>query len=315
MNFSKLIFAGTPPFAAHILRALLKAHYPVVGVYTQPDRPAGRGQKLLCSAVKSVAQAFNLPIFEPETLRKKEMVDQLAVLSPDLLVVVAYGLILPQTILKIPGFGCVNVHASLLPLWRGAAPIQRAILAGDKETGITIMQMDAGLDTGDVIHQVTCPILETDTAQTLQDRLTELGANALLQVLSDFKTALAQKKSQDSSLATHAPKITKQEARIDWQKSASVLEKMIRAYNPWPVAYTFLDDFSIRAHRAENTLKKTPKEEPGTILALYKSGIEVATGNGVLRILELQLAGKKAMNAEAVINGHPRLFQVGKVFR
>lgn len=330
MNPLKLIFAGTPPFAAHILRALLRAQYPIAGVYTQPDRPAGRGQNLLPSAVKCLAQEFGLPVFEPATLRSEEATNTLAALSPELLIAVAYGLILPKPILETPTFGCLNVHASLLPRWRGAAPIQRAIAAGDTQTGITIMQMDAGLDTGDILLQAACPILPTDTAGTLHDKLAALGAATLLKALSGIQKYRAQKKPQDPGAATYAHKLTKAEAHIHWQQSATVIERAIRAYNPWPAAYTLLGELPLRIWRGEHVLVTPPSltlshkgggdkkvlpslPSPGTILSLHKQGIDVATGEGGLRILELQLPGKKVMPVETVLNGHAQLFRVGQV--
>lgn len=311
----KLIFAGTPSFAVPSLIALLKAKYSIIGVYTQPDRPAGRGQKLSMSPIKEAALQYGLPIFEPETLSSEETIRTLAALHPDMLVVVAYGLILPKSILDIPSFGCLNIHASLLPRWRGAAPIERAIAAGDTVTGVTLMHMDMGLDTGDILTQTTCPILATDTSETLRSRLANLGAETLIQTLSTFKTLFAQKKPQDTTKATYARKLTKAEAHLDWQQSADILERKIRAYNPWPIAYTFLDDMPIRIHKAMVREQAGNSAKPGTIVSIGKQSVAVAAGTGVVQLLELQLPGKKVMPASLVVNGHANLFRIGRVFR
>lgn len=311
----KLLFAGTPSFAVPSLTALLKAKYSIIGVYTQPDRPAGRGQKLSMSPVKEVALQHGLPVFEPETLSSEETIRTLAALHPDMLVVVAYGLILPKSILDIPSFGCLNVHASLLPRWRGAAPIERAIAAGDTVTGVTLMHMDMGLDTGDILTQTTCPILATDTAETLRSRLAILGAETLVQTLAAFKTVFAQKKSQDATKATYARKLSKEEAHLNWQQSADTLERKIRAYNPWPIAYTVLDGIPIRIHKARLRKQTISSAKPGTMVSIEKQGILVAAGAGSVQLLELQLPGKKIMSASLVVNGHTNLFRIGRVFR
>lgn len=303
----RLVFAGTPDFAVPSLKALLKAGYSMIGVYTQPDRPAGRGQKLSMSPVKAVALEYGLPVFEN--------IQTLATLKPDMVIVVAYGLILPKFILDIPPFGCWNVHASLLPRWRGAAPIERAIVAGDTVTGITLMQMDAGLDTGDILTQTSCPILPTDTAETLRERLANLGAKILIQTLAHFKTVCAQKKPQDTTQASYAHKLTKTEAHLNWQQSADTLERNIRAYNPWPIAYTFLDGNPIRIHKALTIEQNIHHEKPGTIVSAGKQGIEVVAGIGTVQLLTLQLPGKKVMSASAMVNGYPQVFQIGRVLR
>jgi len=302
----KIIFAGTPAFAADSLQALLDSGHDVLAVYTQPDRPAGRGRKLTASPVKALAQAHNLPVLQPVSLRDKEAQRILADSQADVLVVVAYGLILPGPVLVAPRLGCINVHASLLPRWRGAAPIQRAILAGDEQTGVTIMQMDEGLDTGDMLHKVMCPIDNTDTAGTLHDKLAVLGAAALcdtLKLLAD-NTAIPEK--QDNIDASYAEKLQKAEAQIDWTQSAQVLSRTVRAFNPWPVAFTHIDNKNLRIWFAEavNTITDAA---PGTVLTESREGIDVATGDGVLRIHQLQLPGSKTLDAGQFLNAHSLL--------
>lgn len=311
-----IVFAGTPSFSAHILSTLLGTSHTLVGVYTQPDRKQGRGQKLTPSPVKALALEHDIPIYQPHRLKPIEEHEQLKALNPDVMVVVAYGLILPPAILSIPKYGCINIHASNLPRWRGAAPIQRAILEGDSETGICIMQMDAGLDTGDVLMRVTTPISSIDTSQTLHDRLATLGANALIQTLEQLETGNLQPEKQNNSLATYANKITKEEAFIDWSQDASVLDCKIRAFNPWPIAYTELNDLPIRIFKAEllNTVMHKDKATAGTILAADTSGITVTTGNGLLKLLELQLPGGKRLSARDLLNAKGTLFSPGLQF-
>jgi len=309
----KIIFAGTPDFAVPSLQALLDSEHKVVAVYTQPDRRAGRGRKLTPSPIKRLALDDDIPLFQPESLRDKAEHAIFNALGAELMVVAAYGLILPIEILKSPKYGCINVHASLLPRWRGAAPIQRSILAGDRETGITIMQMDKGLDTGAILNAVSCPINSTDTAQDLYDRLAKLGAETLLMVLSDIEAGRTKTKKQDESKATLAEKITKQDAKIDWQQSAVQIERVIRAYYPWPVAYTDLQDRHIRLLQA-NVLSETTSQAPGVILNASNEGIDVATGKGVLRLLEIQLAGGKPLSVAAVLHSKKNFFSPGNCF-
>jgi methionyl-tRNA formyltransferase len=302
----KIIFAGTPEFAASSLAALLDSEHEVLAVYTQPDRPAGRGRKLTASPVKALALKHNLPVLQPVSLRDEAAQQELAAWKADVMVVVAYGLILPEAVLAAPRLGCINVHASLLPRWRGAAPIQRAILAGDEETGVTIMQMDKGLDTGDMLRIVRCPIEPTDTAGILHDRLADLGASALLDVLTVIAQGNAQPVSQDDSLACYAEKLQKAEAQIDWQQSAEELSLLVRAFNPWPVAFTRLEEKNLRIWLAE-ALPMAAEAEPGTVLAESREGIDVATGKGVLRVKQLQMPGGKALSAEQFLNAHSLL--------
>lgn len=299
----KIVFAGTPEFAVPALDALLASAHPVLAVYTQPDRPAGRGRKPTASPVKRRALEQGLPVRQPPTLRAEAEQRHLAELDPDVMVVVAYGLILPPAVLAIPARGCLNIHASLLPRWRGAAPIQRALLAGDAETGITIMQMDAGLDTGDMLAQVRCPIEAEDTAQSLHDRLARLGAGALLETLGAIERGAARPVAQDDARATYAEKISKAEAAIDWGRPAQELERKVRAFNPWPVVQTELDARTLRVWLAR-ALAEEHASAPGTVLRADRSGIYVACGRGVLRLDRVQLPGKRSMGAADFVNAY-----------
>lgn len=304
----RLIFAGTPEFAVPCLTALLDAGQTVIGVYTQPDRPAGRGRQLQMSPVKTAALAQGLPVYQPESLKRDpEAVATLQALGADLMVVVAYGLLLPQTVLDAPRLGCVNVHASLLPRWRGAAPIQRAMLAGDAETGICIMRMEAGLDTGPVYHRVSTPIDAQMSGGQLHDRLAALGAQALLDALPEIAAGTRSPEPQDDSQATYAHKLTKDEAAIDWQQPAALIARQVRAFDPWPVAYTQLDGASVRIWSAEVEIETETAAQPahvlpGTVLTATRTGIRVATGSGVLRLTRLQPPGKKPMSAAEYLN-------------
>jgi methionyl-tRNA formyltransferase len=300
----QIIFAGTPEFAAVVLRQLLEAEYQIGAVYTQPDRPSGRGRHLTPSPVKAVATAHQLPVYQPITLRDEASQAQLAALAPDLLIVAAYGLILPAAVLQIPSLGCINIHASLLPRWRGAAPIQRALLAGDKETGISIMQMETGLDTGPVLHTACCPIHPNDTATILHDCLAKLGAETLLHCLPSLAAGNITAISQDESQACYAAKIHKEESWIDWSQPANLLERQVRAFNPWPVAQTQSKGQILRVWSA-TALTQTTAAPPGTVLTANKRGIDVATGNGTLRLLEVQPAGKRIMAIQDYLNAHP----------
>jgi len=296
----RIAFAGTPEFSVAALDALAASHHSLIGVWTQPDRPAGRGRALAASPVKRRALELKLPVHQPERFRSQEAKQALRDLKPDVMVVVAYGLILPASVLAIPRYGCLNIHASLLPRWRGAAPIQRAILAGDTETGVAIMQMDKGLDTGDVLLVCRTAVGADDTGQTLHDRLSKLGAAALMQVLDALPEVHPRK--QDTTGVTYAEKLSKQEARLEWRCSAVELDRAVRGYNPWPVAYTEYMGQPLRIWRAR-PLASMVTAEPGTVLAAGPAGIDVATGEGLLRILELQAAGGRVQGAVDFANG------------
>lgn len=310
----RIVFAGTPDFAAHQLQALLDSgEHLLVAAYTQPDRPAGRGKKLSPSPVKQLAQAHQIPVFQPASLKGEAAQAELAALDADVMVVVAYGLLLPQAVLDTPRLGCVNVHASLLPRWRGAAPIQRAIEAGDDKTGVTIMQMDAGLDTGAMLLMAECPIETTDTSADLHDRLAKLSGPALLKTLHQLQLGAAQSQVQDDSQSCYAAKISKAEAELDWRSSAEQLERQVRAFNPFPIAFTLRagSEERIRIWKAQAT-ELQHSSPHGTILALTAAGLEVACGQGSLLITEVQLPGKKAMSVEALVRGHPNYFRAGE---
>lgn len=308
MTTFNIIFAGTPDFAAVSLNALIHSDHHIKAVYTQPDRPAGRGRHLTASPVKELALKHQLPIYQPLSLKDKEEQQRLANLSADVMIVVAYGLLLPKPILDAPKLGCINVHASLLPRWRGAAPIQRSILAGDAQTGITIMQMNEGLDTGPMLYKVECAISANDTSATLHDKLAELGATALLETLSRLTEIKAEKQNEAS--ATYAQKIKKEEALLDWHHSAVELERKIRAFNPWPVAFI---QNNIRIWEAKAIEKEIGDVQPGTILQASAVGIDVATGKGILRLLKLQLPGGKTLAVADILNSRKEEFAPGKI--
>ncbi|MFD2179112.1 methionyl-tRNA formyltransferase [Veronia pacifica] len=308
----KIVFAGTPDFAASHLAALLSSHHEVVAVYTQPDRPAGRGKKLMPSAVKSLALEHNLPVYQPASLKNEEAQQELATIEADIMVVVAYGLILPKAVLDTPRLGCINVHGSILPKWRGAAPIQRAVWAGDKETGVTIMQMDEGLDTGDMLKITRVDIDPQETSASLYQRLADIGPQSLVECLDDIAAGKAEAVKQDDALATHAKKLSKQEARIDWQMSAVEIERCIRAFNSWPMSYVTIGEHNVKVWSAKVTDTETEKA-PGTIIAVSKHGIEVATADGVLSLTSLQPPGKKAMSAADILNARREWFEVGNI--
>ncbi|HKK14207.1 MAG TPA: methionyl-tRNA formyltransferase [Gammaproteobacteria bacterium] len=299
-----VVFAGTPDFAVPALQALLAAPHPVVAVYTQPDRPAGRGRRLRPSPVKEAARQAGVEVRQPASLRDGETLASLQALSPDLMVVVAYGLLLPPPVLALPRRGCVNVHASLLPRWRGAAPIQRALLAGDAETGVTLMQMERGLDTGPLLAQARCPVGAADTAGDLHDRLAGLGAELLGRSLEAILQGRIEARPQDEGAATYAEKIHKAEAELDWRHSAEQLDRQVRAFNPWPVAQTRCADQPLRVWRSQ-VLDGAAHAPPGTVVAAGAAGIDVACGHGVLRILQAQWPGRRPTEAGALANARP----------
>lgn len=299
----KIIFAGTPNFSVSSLQALIDSRKTkVAAVYTQPDRPAGRGKKHKPSPVKMLAQEYNIPVYQPQSFKHQETIDELAALNPDLIVVTAYGLILPQQVLDIPRLGCVNVHASLLPRWRGAAPIQRAIEAGDVLTGITLMQMEAGLDTGPVLATAKVPIASTDTGGSLHDKLSQAGGDLLLSSLTALSSSSLQPVMQDEQQATYANKLDRIESECRWAAPAEEIAQRIRAFNPWPAVTTTLGDAALKLLMASSDRTHCPAV-PGMIISADKQGIRVATGEGVVVITELQKAGGKPMPVQAFLNG------------
>lgn len=309
----KIIFAGTPEFAVPSLEALLESSHEVCAVYTQPDRPAGRGRKMAMSPVKEVALAAGIPVLQPESMRDEDVQAELNSWQPDLMVVVAYGQILPRVVLETPHFGCINVHASLLPRWRGAAPIQRAIMAGDTESGVTIMQMAAGLDTGEMLNRESCPIFPNDTGQSLHDRLSILGATALINTLTLIESHSLHPEIQDENLVTYAHKLNKSDGKIDWKKSAKQIELQVRALNPWPVAYTECEEHHLRIWQAE-ALNENLSAEPGVVINLTQEHIEVATAEGVLRLTMIQEAGGKPIFVKDFLNARREWLKLGTKF-
>ncbi len=311
MTGLRIVFAGTPDFAAHHLQTLLDSQHTVVAVYTQPDRPAGRGKKLASSPVKILAEQQNIPVYQPLNFKHEADREALAALNADIMVVVAYGLLLPESVLTIPRLGCINVHASLLPRWRGAAPIQRALAAGDDGTGVTIMQMDVGLDTGDMLVIARCPIHTDDTGGTLHDRLLGLGGPALLTALDQLQNGTAQPQQQDNSLATYAHKLTKEEAALDWSLDADTLCRQVRAFNPFPVAHFSDNNETIRVWLATAD-NRVHNKEAGTIIAADRESIRIACGSGTLCLQQLQLPGKKVLTVADILNGHAQRFAIGR---
>lgn len=318
-----IIFAGTPEFSAPCLQALLDSQHSVIAVLTQPDKPAGRGQKLTQSPIKQLAIAHHIPVLQPITLRDADIQQALRDLIADVMIVAAYGLILPQAVLDMPRYGCINVHASLLPRWRGASPIQSSILHGDKQTGVTIMQMARGMDTGDMLHKAFTDINDNDTAETLHDRLSIMGAQALMETL-DHIDALTPEK-QDETLVTLAPKILKQDALIDWNQSARAIDCKIRAFNPWPIAFSHLDAHIIRIFKSSVVNDQSSPildgaqlnfpTNPGTITHADKHGIVIATQENFIRLEQLQLPGGKVLNAADLLHSKQALFKPGKLFK
>ena len=302
----RVIFAGTPEFSVGILEALNQAGYELVGIYCQPDRPKGRGRVLTACPVKQKALKLNLPVFQPESLKDKIVQQQLSALNADVMVVVAYGQILPKAVLDTPKYGCLNIHASLLPRWRGAAPIQRAIISGDRQTGIGIMQMNEGLDTGDILLEKTCDILESDTAQSLHNKLAILGAQGITTALTNLNTLLPIVQNEDG--ATYAKKLSKDEAWIDWNKTAVEINQQIRAFNPYPIAQANAssDKFESKVLRILSACVMDEKyhQKPGEIIEYSKGVCIVATGDGALSLEKVQLAGKKAVDIKDFTNAY-----------
>ena len=301
MSSLRLVFAGTPEFALPALEALADSPHTIAAVLTQPDRPAGRGRVPSASPVKQRATELGLPVEQPPSLKPAAQWRKLEGLAPDLLVVVAYGLILPPEVLAVPKYGCLNIHASLLPRWRGAAPIQRALLAGDEQTGVTIMQMDEGLDTGDILSQERVPILPRDTAGSLHDTLARVGADTLMKVICDLSAGGVAPREQEEARACYAPKLEKSEAVLDWRQPAAALGRAVRAFNPWPVAETLLDGKRLRIWEA-CVLDSPAADAPGSVLEAGPDGIDVATGDGILRLLKVQLPGRKVLAAREFLN-------------
>lgn len=306
----RIVFAGTPEFAAEHLKALLDTPHEIVAVYTQPDRPAGRGQKLMPSPVKQLAAQHGLSVLQPPTLRAPEAQAELAALQPDLMVVVAYGLILPQAVLDIPRLGCINSHASLLPRWRGAAPIQRAVQAGDAESGVTVMQMEAGLDTGPMLLKVSTPISAEDTGGSLHDRLARLGPPAVVEAIAGLAAGTLKGEVQDDALATYAHKLSKDEAKLDWSRPAVELERAVRAFDPWPVCHTTLNGEPLKVWAAR---LGEGRGEPGKILGASRDGLLVGCGEGSLLLTRVQLPGGKPLAFADLFNSRREQFASGLV--
>jgi methionyl-tRNA formyltransferase len=310
----RVIFAGTPDFAALHLKSLIESKHQLSAVYTQPDRPAGRGRKLHVSPVKLLAEQQGLPVLQPQSLKDKAVQSQLCALDADVMVVVAYGLILPQVVLDTPRLGCLNVHASLLPRWRGAAPIQRAIEAGDATTGITIMQMDAGLDTGAMLGTASCPISPRTTASDLHKELAQRGPPLLLEILEDIDHRQRNAQTQDGERANYAHKILKPEARINWNQSAQTLDRKVRAFNPAPVCYTFLEGRRIRVWQSTPRPSEITPAAPGTIVHADAKSLVVRCEESDLCLEVLQLEGGKALSVQQLLQAHQAQFTVGKCF-
>ncbi|UDG79116.1 Methionyl-tRNA formyltransferase [Candidatus Ecksteinia adelgidicola] len=306
----RIIFAGTPDFSAYHLKILLLSGYKIVGILTQPDRPAGRGYKLVKSSVKIIAEQHQIPIFQPQSLKCIKHQNFISNLNPDVIVVVAYGLILPKIILSIPKLGCINIHASLLPRWRGAAPIQRSLCAGDTITGITIIKMNENLDAGSVIYKLICLITDTDTTNSLSKKLAFLGVQGMLETLKNLVKGTVKYKIQNEDQATYAKKLSKKEGQLNWFLPAIQLDRHIRAFNPKPVCYFYINKKLVKVWKA-NVLLSSKYIKEGTIICVNKCGIQVATSNGILNIVQLQLEGKKIMSAQDVFNSRHKWLSPG----
>lgn len=306
----RIVFAGSPEIATPLLLALLESPHQVVGVYTQPDKPKGRGKALLPTPIKELALSHQIPVFTPNNFKEAKTLEQLKSLKADVMVVMAYGLLLPATVLTTPQHGCINVHVSLLPKYRGASPIQAALLNGEDETGVSIMQMDKGMDTGDILRVSTCPIEKKETSQTLHDKLSTLSITPLIEVLDELEQGVRQERvKQDNQQATLANKINKQDALINWQDEASLIERQVRAYFPWPVAHFEFSGSLIKV--LEATVTESFNGKPGEILQYSREGLVIACYKGALCITKLQLPGKKALDISQCFNGRAGLFKVG----
>lgn len=313
MSGLNIVFAGTPEFGLPCLEALNQSSHQISAIYTQPDRPAGRGRKLQASAVKEWALAHKIQIFQPLNFKSQETIYELASLKPDVLIVIAYGLILPRAVLELPRFGCINVHASLLPRWRGASPIQHAILFGDPQSGVTVMQMDVGMDTGAMLSKVECSITPEDTAGSLHDKLAQISAKPLLEVIDALAKHELQPEEQNNDLATYAGKISKEDARINWQDSAKQIDCKVRAFNPWPIAYTETGGEVLRIHKAHPAgIEST--EPPGTVLNIDKNGMLVVTGKKSILIERIQFPGGKAISIADWLNSGKSQLHPGLIF-
>jgi methionyl-tRNA formyltransferase len=309
----RIVFAGTPEFAAAHLEALIAGGFEVVSAYSQPDRPSGRGKKLVPTPVKAVAEQHGIAVHQPLTLNDADSLAQLAGFKPDVMVVVAYGLLLPPAVLALPRYGCLNVHASLLPRWRGAAPIERAILANDTESGVCVMQMEQGLDTGPVLQRVATPINSDDNSATLTTRLQQLGCAALIDVLHALPAGTLRAEPQNAALATYARKMQKEEAQIDWTRSAADIHNQVRALFPRSPAWTLHDGKRLRLIRAA-VGNDSCDTLPGTVIEVSAHSIKIACGSGVLEVFEVQMEGKPAMGIGSLLNGHPGFFKAGSRF-
>lgn len=309
----KIVFAGTPEVAEEILSTLITHHHFITHVYTQPDRPAGRGRHLTPSPVKTLALTHEIPVLQPESLKTPEQVQLLQQLAPDLLIVVAYGLLLPPEILSIPRYGCINIHFSLLPRWRGASCVQQAILAGDTQTGVSIIQMDAGLDTGAILATAVCNILPHDTTEDLFARLSPIAQRLLLETLASIEQQRIESHPQNNTQKTYAPLIEKHQAQINWQRSAHEIDRLIRAFYPWPVAYTTCEQQTLRIFKA-HVIEDQSQKTPGLLLNASRTGLDIATGQGILRITEIQLPGKRRMPVADLLNAHHAFLQIGALF-
>ena len=312
MSSLNIVFAGTPEFGLPCLNALIQSTHHLAAIYTQPDRPAGRGRKVQTSAVKEWALAHHIPVYQPLNFKTPESIAELANLKPDVLIVIAYGLILPPAVLEIPRLGCINVHASLLPRWRGASPIQHAILSGDVQSGVTIMRMDAGMDTGDMLCKAECPISLVDTAGTLHDHLAAISAKPLLTTLEALANKQVQPEVQNNELATYAGKINKEDARINWQDFAVDIDRRIRAFNPWPIAYTSLGEDVLRIHQAQVVAIEC-QQSPGTIISIDKKGLLIATGSKALLVQKIQFPGGKVIAIADWLNSGKTQLHAGLV--